>query len=82
MKSILFWVIYIWCVVYRLEFFFKDVFKGIVFDDIDEVFLRFYYFYENLLKKLRQLRDFYRIYGEFFEFEEGGVRLKRVCGNY
>lgn len=53
MKSILFWVIYIWCVVYRLEFFFKDVFKGIVFDDIDEVFLRFYYFYENLLKKLR-----------------------------
>lgn len=53
MKSILFWVIYIWCVVYWLEFFFKDVFKGIVFDDIDEVFLCFYYFYENLLKKLR-----------------------------
>ena len=82
MKSALPWVIYIWCVAHRLELSLKDALKGTVFDDIDEVLLRLYYLYENSPKKLRQLRDLHRIYGESFEFEGGGVRPKRACGNY
>ena len=67
LKSTLPWVIYIWCVAHRLEL----SLKGTVFDDVDDVLLRLYYLYENSPKKLRQLRDLHRIYGESFEFEEG-----------
>ena len=81
LKSTLPWVIYIWCVAHRLELSLKDALRGTVFDDVDDVLLRLYYQYENSPKKLRQLRDLHRIYGESFEFEEGGVRLKCACGN-
>ena len=82
MKSTLPWVIYIWCVTHRLELSLKDAIKGTVFDVIDEVLLCLCYLYENSPKKLRQLLDLHHIYGESFEFEEGGVRPKRACGNY
>lgn len=76
------WVIYSWCVAHRLELSVKDALQGTIFDDVDEVLLRLYYLYENSPKKLRQLRDLHRIYGEAFEFEEGGIRPKRACGNF
>lgn len=76
------WVIYVWCVAHRLELSLKDALQGTVFDDVDEVLLRLYYLYENSPKKLRQLRELHDIYRQTFEFEEGGVRPKRACGNY
>lgn len=76
------WVIYVWCVAHRLELALKDALQGTVFDDVDEVLLRLYYLYENSPKKLRQLRELHDIYRQTFEFEEGGVRPKRACGNY
>ena len=59
----------------------KTLLGELSLDDVDDVLLRLYYQYENSPKKLRQLRDLHRIYGESFEFEEGGVRLKCACGN-
>lgn len=67
---------------HQLELSLKDALTGTVFDDVDDVLLRLYYQYENSPKKLRQLLDLHRIYGESFEFEEGGVRLKCAFGNY
>lgn len=75
------WVIYVWCVAHRLELSLKDALQSTVFDDIDEILLRLYYLYENSPKKLRQLRELHDVYCQTFEFEEGGIRPKRACGN-
>lgn len=75
------WVVYLWCVAHRLELALKDALQGTIFDDIDEVLLCLYYLYENSPKKLRQLRDLHRMYSETFQFEQGGIRPKRACGN-
>lgn len=74
------WVIYVWCVAHPLELSLKDALQGTVFDDVDEVLLCLYYL--NSPKKLRQLRELHDIYRQTFEFEEGGARPKRACGNY
>lgn len=76
------WVIYVWCVAHPLELSLKDALQGTVFDDVDEVLLCLYYLYENSPKKLRQLWELHNIYRQTFEFEEGGARPKRACGNY
>lgn len=75
------WVGYLWCVAHRLELALKDALQGTIFDAIDEVLLRLYYLYENLPKKLRQLRDLHRMYSETFQFDQGKIRPKRACGN-
>lgn len=54
--------------VYCLELVLKDVFIIIYFNEIDEVLLRLYYFYENSLKKLRGFYEFYLVYKEIFKF--------------
>lgn len=76
------WVIYVWCVAHPLELSLKDALQGTVFDDVDEVLLCLYYLYENSPKKLRQLWELHNIYRQTFEFEKGGARPKRACGNY
>ena len=61
--------------------FLKSALQSTVFGDIDEILLRLYYLYENSPKKLRQLRELHDVYCQTFEFEEGGIRPKRACGN-
>ena len=43
LQSNLPWVIYVWCVVHRLELALKGALQGTVFDDVDEVLLRLYF---------------------------------------
>lgn len=75
------WVIYVWCVAHRLELSMKDALQHTCFDSVDDMLLRLYDLYENSPKKLRQLRDLHSLHGQTFEFDEGGIRPKRACGN-
>ena len=76
------WVIYVWCVAHRLELALKDALQGTIFDYVDEVLLRLYYLYENLPKKLRQLRDLQRMYIETLNLNraESDRSEHVVCG--
>lgn len=74
------WLVYVWCVAHRLELSLKDALKGSCFTEVDEMLLRLYYLYENSPKKLRQLRELYKIYKQSFEFEEVGIRPERASG--
>ena len=75
------WVIYVWCLAHRLELSMKDALQHTCFNSVDDMLLRLYYLYENSPKKLRQLRDLHSLYGQTFEFDEGGIRPKRASGN-
>ena len=75
------WVIYVWCLAHRLELSMKDALQPTCFNSADDMLLRLYYLYENSPKKLSQLRDLHSLYGQTFEFDEGGIRPKRASGN-
>ena len=53
------WLLAIHCFNHRLELAVQDAFKGIkAFEDIDELLLKLYYYYQKSPKRLRDLRSF------------------------
>ena len=50
------WLVHIHCVAHRLELALKDAFKGIYFEEIDDLMMQLYYMFKRSAKKWKQLR--------------------------
>ena len=69
------WLIAVHCFNHRLELGVKDAFTGIkAFEDVDELLLKLYYFYQKSPKRLRDLRSFAE------EFGESVPKPTKACG--
>ena len=59
LKELLPWLKVVHCFNHRLELALKDVFQDIKsFQTIDEMLMKIYYLYQNLPKRLRELKAF------------------------
>ena len=75
LKEVAPWLIAVHCFNHRLELGVKDAFTGIkAFEDVDELLLKLYYFYQKSPKRLRDLRSFAE------EFGESVPRPTKACG--
>ena len=65
LKEVAPWLLAVHCFNHRLELGVKDAFTGIkAFEDIDEMLLKLYYYYQKSPKRLRDLRSFAEEFGE------------------
>ena len=75
MKEMAPWLIAVHYFNHRLELGVKDAFTGIkAFEDVDELLLKLYYFYQKSPKRLRDLRSFAE------EFGESVPKPTKACG--
>ena len=74
-------VTFSWCVAHRLELALNNAFKGMTFNDNEDLLLRLYYLYKKSPKKLRQLKQLCELYKES-DFSEGGYRPKKESDNF
>ena len=71
------WLLTVHCFNHRLELGVKDAFTGIkAFEDIDEMLLKLYYFYQKSPKRLRDLWSFAE------EFGESVPKPRKACGTH
>ena len=54
--------------------------KNELFQDVEEMILRFYYIYKKSPKKLRQLKSLYDMFEENGDFTRNGYRPKNASG--
>ena len=58
----------------------KDALKDTWFDDIDNMLLQLYYYYEKSPKESRELEEIVRDLRECLVFDDAGVKPIRACG--
>ena len=56
MKEEMPWIASVWCMAHRLELAIQDTLKDTFFEDVDDMILRIFYFYQKSPKKLRELK--------------------------
>ena len=73
LKELAPWLLH--CFNHRLELAVQDAFKGVkAFEDVDEMLLKLFYYYQKSPKRLRDLRSFAE------NFEETVPKPKKACG--
>ena len=74
------WLTFGWCVLHRLELALKDgLGKNELFQDVEEMILRFHYIYKKSPGKLRQLKSLY-MFEENGDFTRNVYRPKKASG--
>ena len=56
MKEEMPWIAFVWCMAHGLELAIQDTLKDTFFEDVDDMILRIFYFYQKSPKKLRELK--------------------------
>ena len=56
MKEEMPWIAFDWCMAHRLELAIQDTLKDMFFDEVDDMILRIFYFYQKCPKKLGELK--------------------------
>ena len=56
MKEEMPWIAFVWCMAHRLELAIQDTLKDMFFDEVDDMILRIFYFYQKYPKKLGELK--------------------------